>query len=62
MSNKLTRTVKSTTNFVSKHRVAIAVVATSSVWIYLGTKRAAEWNEFLKDHDLLEEFYALNEE
>jgi hypothetical protein len=47
--------------FVSKHRVAIAVTVTSIAWITLMARNAAAWNEFLKEHNLFDEFYAMNE-
>jgi hypothetical protein len=47
-----------TKNFVKKHRVAIAVAATSTVWFALQVRTASEFNEFLKEHDLFDEYYA----
>ncbi len=53
--------VKSTKNFVSKHRVAIAVTLTAALAVKWQMNTAAQWNEFLEKHGLLEEFYALDE-
>lgn len=48
--------------FVSDHRVAIAVTATTLVLTAAHLKIIAQHNEFLDDHDLLDTFYALSEE
>jgi len=56
MKNKIARTRK----FVSDHRVAIAVVATASVGIALQMRNAREWNEFLKEHNLFDEYYDMS--
>jgi hypothetical protein len=45
-------------NFVSKHRVAVAVVATSSVFVALNLRNAKLLNEFLTEHNLVEEYYS----
>ena len=55
--NKIKKTAKSTKNFVSRHRVGIAVTATAATAVYVQMKIAADWNEFLKEHGLLEEYY-----
>lgn len=48
-------------NFVSKHRVAIAVTLTAVLAVKLQMRTAREFNEFLKEHNLFDEYYALNE-
>lgn len=60
--NKIVQTAKSTKNFVSKHRVAIAVAATTVVCYKAHTNAVAQLSEFLAEKGLLEEFYALGEE
>lgn len=50
-----------TKNFVSRHRVAIAVTLTAALAVKLQMRNAQEWNEFLKEHNLFDEFYAMNE-
>lgn len=55
--NKLRTKAVSTKNFVSRHRVAIAVTATSIVWIYVNRSAMQQHNEFLKEKGLYEEFY-----
>lgn len=50
------KTVKSalvrTKNFAYKHRVAIAVIATTAVFITLNGRRNRLFDEFLLDHDI----------
>ena len=43
--------------FVHKHRAKIAVGATSVAFLWMMSKRADEWNEFLRKHNLYDEFY-----
>jgi hypothetical protein len=56
----------STKNFVAKHKTALAVVATATVTltaaVALTVRNASITNEFLKKHDLYDEFYAMDEE
>jgi hypothetical protein len=54
--------IASTRNFVSKHRVAIAVTLTAALAVKWQMNNAATWNEFLEKHNLLEEYYALAED
>ena len=53
--------IKSAGRFVYKHRTAIAVVTTATLCLAIQIRASSEWNEFLKDHDLLEEFYNFEE-
>lgn len=53
--------VRPTVNFVKKHRVSIAVTATSIFWMYVMSKSAASFNEFLKENDLFDTYYAMSE-
>ena len=54
--------IRSTKNFVSKHRVAIAVTVTAALAVKWQMNTVAGFNEFLKEHNLLDEFYAQFEE
>ena len=44
-------------NHVVLHRGAYSSIATSIVLGYFITKRAEEWNAFLEEHGLMDEFY-----
>lgn len=46
-----------TKNFVAKHKVAIAVTGTAVFCLYMNRLAFAQYNEFLKEHDLYEAFY-----
>lgn len=48
---------ESTRKFVSKHRVAIAITATSVSWFALLRYNNRQLNDFLKEHDLFDEYY-----
>lgn len=54
---KSTKT-KAIRNHVRRHRAKYAVGATLTVVAYGTIKRAKQWNEFLNEHGLLDEFYA----
>ena len=43
--------------FVRKHKVAIAVVTTSTFWIVMNRLALKQHDDFLKDKGLYEEFY-----
>ena len=49
------------TSFVRKHRVAISVGVTSTVFVALIMRNQAQLNAFLKEHNLLDEFYSIGE-
>lgn len=55
--NKIQQSARKTKNFVSKHRVAIAVGLTLAVTGKMHTTQVAHMNEFLAKHNLLDEFY-----
>ena len=55
MSNK----IKFLVNFVKEHKVAISVGMTATAFILLIMRNQSQFNEFLKEHDLLDEFYAI---
>lgn len=57
MIQKLAATHK----FVSDHRVAIAVAATLTVVAILQIRNAKVLNEFLKEHNLLDEYYSVED-
>ena len=61
MLDTLKNKAVSTTNFVKKHRVAIAVTTTSAVWFALQVRTASNFNEFLKEHDLFDEYYKMED-
>lgn len=48
-------------NFVQSHKVAFAVGLTATAFILLIMRNQRELNEFLKEHNLLDEFYALED-
>lgn len=52
----------STKKFVSDHRVAIAVGATCIPWMALQLRNARILNDFLAEHNLLDEYYETDEE
>lgn len=49
--------IVSTKNFVAKHRVAIAVTTTALTCLWLNRAAVAGYNEFLQEHNLLDEYY-----
>jgi len=53
MSEKLASAKK----FVAKHKVALAVTTTAVICLALNRTALAQHNDFLKEHDLYEEFY-----
>jgi hypothetical protein len=57
MKNKIAATKK----FVSDHRVAIAVLTTTTVLVSLQVRNAKVLNEFLKEHNLYDAYYAMDE-
>jgi hypothetical protein len=51
------KAARSTKNFVSKHRVGIAVVTTALAVGQLQRKNLEHWNAFLEDKGLQDEYY-----
>lgn len=49
-------------NFVERHKVAIAVTATSAAWYGINRIALKQHDDFLKEHDLYEEFYTPSDE
>jgi hypothetical protein len=58
LKNKIAATKK----FVEDHKVGLTVVATATPLLMLVIRNQNIFNEFLKEHDLFDEFYAMNEE
>ncbi len=58
MNKKLTSAKK----FVTKHKIAIAVTGTAVICTALHINTVNHWNDFLKEHDLLDVYYALEDE
>jgi hypothetical protein len=59
--NKLQTATTSAKNYVRKHRVAVAVVATTVVCGAINRAALKQHNEFLKEEGLYEEFYTPEE-
>lgn len=55
--NPVKKTVVSTKNFVVRHKTAVAVATTVLVLQACNRRALDQHNEFLKEHDLYEEFY-----
>jgi hypothetical protein len=51
------KSIARTKQYVSDHRVAIAIIGTLTVCAMLRARNAKELNAFLAEHDLLTEFY-----
>jgi hypothetical protein len=49
-------------NFVQRHKVVIAVGMTATAFVLLIMRNQKQLNEFLKEHNLLDEYYALGNE
>jgi hypothetical protein len=49
-------------NFVARHRVALAVTATAVTCLALNQHAIRSHNEFLREHDLYNEFYTPEDE
>ena len=47
--------------FVTDHKVALAIGVTATAFILLIMRNQRELNKFLEEHNLLEEFYALED-
>lgn len=53
--------IRSTKKFVANHKVAIAVVITTIVCVKINRTAIVQHNDFLKEHNLYEAFYATEE-
>jgi hypothetical protein len=58
--NKVQQTAAAAKKFVVRHKTAVAV-ATASVCVALNRVALKQHNDFLKEHDLYDEFYASEE-
>jgi hypothetical protein len=60
--NPIKKTVARAKEFVSDHKIAIAVTATAVVtttaFVAVIQRNQAEMNEFLTEHNLIDEFYS----
>lgn len=45
-------------NFVAAHKTALAVTATAVICIAINQRALQQHNDFLKEHDLYDTFYA----
>lgn len=54
--DKIKKVVRSTKKFVSDHKVAVTVVATVPVYVWLHQHSIRDLTDFLKERDLYEEF------
>lgn len=60
--NKIKSASRSTVEFVNKHRFAIGVAVGLSAGLSLVVRNQRMINEFLEEHDLIEEFYFIPED
>ena len=49
-------------SFVRKHKVALTVLATSTVWIAINRTALKQHDDFLKERGLYDEFYSPTDE
>ncbi len=61
MKNKLVATKNATIAFARRHRTAITITATAVPLIALQRHAAKDINAFLKEHDLYDEYYQMDE-
>jgi hypothetical protein len=57
MKDKTVKVVK----FVRRHKVAVAIVGTAAVCLYINRVALMQHNDFLKEKGLYEEFYFVAE-
>lgn len=62
MNTRLKNAAVSTKHFVHDHKTALAVTATVIICTAVHIKIIDNVNEFLAEHDLLDEMYKLDEE
>lgn len=58
MLEKTTSKINTTAALIKKHRAKVAVVTTLGVVVYLDRARVKQWNTFLLENNLLDEFYS----
>jgi hypothetical protein len=56
--NPVIKTAVATKNFVVKHKTAVAVATTVAVMTAINNKALSQHDDFLKQHDLYDEFYS----
>lgn len=56
------RSIVSVKKFVNNHKTGIAVATTATLCLALEMHVVRLHNDFLKEHDLFDKFYALDEE
>jgi general stress protein 26 len=62
MHTHIEKAVASTKKFVHNHKVAIAVTVTAAAGLALNKRNMNVFDDFLKEHDLYEEFYTPSDE
>lgn len=60
--NNIKKAVASSKKFVADHKVAIAVTVTAVTCLAINRAALRQHNDFLKEHDLYDSYYALDEE
>lgn len=60
--NSVKNVTTSVKNHVHKHRAKYAVVTTAAAFTALMMRNAEDWNNFLKEHNLYDEYYKTEEE
>lgn len=61
MKDKIRNAARNTVEHVSANRAKYSAAATASAFVVLMYKRAEQWNTFLDEHGLREEFYEITE-
>lgn len=61
MNETVTNAASRVKNFVSRHKIAITVAATTTVCVVVQMKITKDWNEFLTEKGLLDEYYHMDE-
>ncbi|MFL6416815.1 MAG: hypothetical protein ACJ74Y_14220 [Bryobacteraceae bacterium] len=62
MNRIVQKAASSTKKFVIKHKTALAVTATAALGLALNKSALKAHDDFLKEHDLYEEFYTPSDE
>lgn len=58
----LNEKIASAKEFARKHRAKIAVAVTLTGCVIAQIKIAGNWNDFLEEHDLTDEYYSVEED
>lgn len=59
MLEKTASKINTTAALIKKHRAKVAVVTTLGVVLYIDRARVKEWNQFLLENNLFDQFYTL---